>query len=81
MRVTNLADSANILDRIMTDRNLTNADLVKASTEQLTFKQVHKARSGKPLTPNVQNKIVKALRAVLGPEVGTYTVKQIFPAP
>ncbi len=53
------------LDELMTELGLSNADLVKASTEQLTFKMVQKARKGKPLTPNVQNKILAALK-VLG---------------
>ncbi len=49
----------------MTKLGLSNADLVKASTEQLTFKMVQKARKGKPLTPNVQNKIIAALKALV----------------
>ncbi len=48
----------------MTRLGLTNADLVKASTEQLTFKMVQKARKGKLLTPNVQQKILTALQTV-----------------
>ncbi|MDO8730372.1 MAG: hypothetical protein Q7J69_04220 [Candidatus Omnitrophota bacterium] len=53
------------LDELMTERGLSNADLVKASTEQLTFKMVQKARKGKPLTPNVQNKIIAALKVLI----------------
>jgi len=53
------------LDELMTELGLSNADLVKASTEQLTFKMVQKARKGKPLTPNVQNKILAALKVLL----------------
>ncbi len=49
----------------MTELGLSNADLVKASTEQLTFKMVQKARKGKPLTPNVQNKINGALKVLV----------------
>lgn len=52
------------LDALMTRLGLTNADLVKASTEQLTFKMVQKARKGKLLTPNVQQKILTALQTV-----------------
>ena len=48
----------------MLREGLSNADLVKASTEQLTFKMVQKGRKGKPLTPNVQGKILRALAAV-----------------
>ena len=35
------------LDELMTELGLSNADLVKASTEQLTFKMVQKARGGR----------------------------------
>ena len=52
------------LDSIMTKFSLSNADLVKASTEQLTFKMVAKGRKGKRLTTNVQDKILTALLAV-----------------
>lgn len=51
------------LDALMNRLGLTNADLVKASTEQLTFKMVHKGRTGRRLTPNVQAKIHNALLA------------------
>ena len=53
------------LDVIMTEHGLTNADLVRVSTEQLTFKMVQKARKGKPITPNVQKKIDAALKTAL----------------
>lgn len=59
------------LDELMTERGLSNADLVKASTEQLTFKMVQKARKGKPLTPNVQNKILAALKVLVPGSRGT----------
>jgi hypothetical protein len=45
---------------------LSNADLVKASTEQLTFKQVQKARSGRPVTANIRQKILRAIDACGG---------------
>ncbi len=51
------------LDSILKARGLSNADLVKASTEQLTFKQVQKARTGRPVTANIQGKITRALNA------------------
>lgn len=54
------------IDGILKARGLDNADLVKASTEQLTFKQVQKARSGRPVTANIQGKIVRALNACGG---------------
>ena len=49
------------LDTVMTALGLTNADLVKASTEQLSFKMVQKGRKGRRLTPNTQEKILTAL--------------------
>ena len=52
------------LDTLMTQLGLTNADLVKASTDQLSFKMVQKGRSGRRLTPNCQEKILKALLAL-----------------
>ncbi len=51
------------LDQIMTKLGLSNAQLVNASTEQLTFKMVQKGRRGRRLTPNVQEKILNALHA------------------
>lgn len=54
------------IDSILKARGLTNEDLVKASTQQLTFKQVHKARAGRPVTPNIQDKILRALNACGG---------------
>ena len=64
------------LDGILTALNLSNEDLVKASTEQLTFKQVRKARAGKKVTPNVQEKILRALNACAGQE--RYQLHQLF---
>ena len=49
------------IDRLMAKIGLTNADLVNASTEQLSFKMVQKARKGRPLSLHVQEKILKAL--------------------
>ena len=49
------------LDALMIRLGLSNADLVNASTEQLTFKMVQKGRRGRNLTGNVQHKILSAL--------------------
>jgi uncharacterized protein YbcV (DUF1398 family) len=49
------------LDALMTKLGLSNADLVNASTEQLSFKNVQKGRTGRHLTPNIQDKILAAL--------------------
>ncbi len=43
---------------------LESADLVAASTEQLSFKMVAKGCKGRRLTPNVKNKILSAIKAV-----------------
>ncbi len=51
------------LDALMTQLGITNANLVQASTEQLSFKMVQKGRKGRRLTPNVQEKILNALLA------------------
>ena len=51
------------LDAIMTRLGLANADLVRASKEQLTHKVVQKGRKGRRLTPNARWKILEALNA------------------
>jgi hypothetical protein len=51
------------IDELMAKLGLTNADLVKASTQMLTFKMVQKARKGRRLTLNVQQKVLNAIRA------------------
>jgi len=51
------------LDAVMAELELKNHDLVAASTEGLTHKQVQKGRKGRRLTRNVQDKIVAALSA------------------
>ena len=67
------------LDDWMTRHGLTNADLVNASTEQLTSKMVQKGRKGRTLTPNVQKKILKALLAAKpGLDAG---LRDLFPGP
>lgn len=64
------------LDALMTRLGISNADLVEASTEHLTFKMVHKGRKGRRLTLNVQTKILQALHA-LKPETGL-TLADLF---
>ncbi len=49
------------LDAVMEEHGLKNHDLVAASTEGLTHKQVQKGRKGRRLTRNIQDKIVAAL--------------------
>ncbi|MDK2858200.1 MAG: hypothetical protein PWQ29_706 [Verrucomicrobiota bacterium] len=54
------------LDRIMVERGLKNHDLVAASKEGLTHKQVQKGRKGRRLTRNAQDKIAAALSEAVG---------------
>ena len=42
------------LDEVMKGCSLKNDDLVQASREQLTHKQVQKARQGRRITPNIK---------------------------
>lgn len=51
------------LDALLENLGLQNSDLVAASTEQLTHKQVQKARKGRQVTENIQGKILMALQA------------------
>lgn len=51
-------------DALMTQLGLTNAQLVHASTAQLSFKMVQKARKGRRLSPNMQTKILTALLTI-----------------
>ncbi len=64
------------LDAIMGSLDLQNHDLVKSSTEQITHKMVHKARSGRRLTRKVQIKILNALNACQTQR--SFTLKEIF---
>ncbi len=52
------------LDTIMNQLHLTNAQLVNASTEQLSFKMLQKGRKGDRLSPRMQDKILRALLTV-----------------
>lgn len=51
------------LDSVLTRLEISNADLVRISTEQLSFKAVQKARKGRRLSPNLQKKILRAVLA------------------
>jgi len=64
------------LDAVMIRLGLTNADVVKASVRQLTFKMIQKGRKGRRLTPNIQHKILEAFH-VLKPEE-KFTLKDFF---
>lgn len=51
------------LDQIMTGLGLTNANLVDISTDQLTFRNVAKARKGRRIKFRIQTKVLRALNA------------------
>lgn len=48
------------LTRLMAERDLEPADLVAASTEQLTYKMVSRAMKGRRLTANTMGKVLRA---------------------
>ena len=63
------------LDTVMTELELTNHDLVAASSEGLTHKQVNKGRKGRRITRNIQDKIAVALSVAADKE---FHVKELF---
>ncbi|MEM9281335.1 MAG: hypothetical protein AAGA96_05880 [Verrucomicrobiota bacterium] len=48
------------IDQLMVEKGIDNHQLVEASTEQLTHKQVQRARKGRRLTANMQGKVLAA---------------------
>ncbi|NLX25951.1 MAG: hypothetical protein GXY61_08350 [Lentisphaerae bacterium] len=65
------------LDAIMTEKGIKNHDLVAACTPgYINHKQVQKARKGRRLTTNLQDKILEALNAYSDPE--SYAFEQVF---
>ena len=64
------------LDEILNKCSLKNEDLVRASKEQLTHKQVQKGRQGKAITINIKRKIMRALNRI--DEKNKYTQKELF---
>jgi len=63
------------LDALMNELELKNHDLVEASTDGLTHKQVQKGRKGRRLTRNIQDKIATALSATAEK---SYSVPELF---
>ncbi len=63
------------LDAIMEKHGLKNHDLVAASKDGLTHKQVQKGRKGRRLTRHTQDKIITALSVCTGE---SYKLDQIF---
>ncbi|QHI69252.1 hypothetical protein [Tichowtungia aerotolerans] len=63
------------LDAIMEEQGLKNHDLVAASTDGLTHKQVNKGRKGRRLTRNIQEKIVASISVATG---SSYSISDLF---
>jgi len=63
------------LAAIMTRLNLKPHDLVAASAEQITHKMIARACKGRRLTPNVQQKVLRALNAATEK---TFTLPDLF---
>lgn len=53
------------LDTLMSDWGLENHQLVETSTEQLTHKQVQRARKGRRLTLKMMMKVTRAFNVVI----------------
>lgn len=53
------------IDALLREFEADNHEVVDASPEQLTHKQVQRARKGRRLTANMQAKILEAVRAYL----------------
>ena len=65
------------LDTIMTEQEIKNHDLVAAVPPgTITHKQVQKARKGRRLTTNIQDKVLEALNAFVGSDF--YEFKDVF---
>jgi hypothetical protein len=60
---------------LMTKLGLKPHDLVAASTEQVTHKMVARACKGRWLTPNTQDKILRALNAASGQ---SHSLRELF---
>lgn len=67
------------LDGLLVSLNLSNSDLVAASTQQLTHKMVQKGRKGRRISLNIQTKILVALET-LRPEQ-KWTLQDLFNYP
>ena len=61
--------------KIMELHGLKTQDLVKSSTEQITFKMISRAIKGRRLTPNVKFKILNAINKATGKQ---HQLKDLF---
>jgi len=64
------------LNELLDKLNLQNDDLARHSTQQLTHKQIQKARKGRRVTENIKRKIVVALNACAKDE--KFNIKDLF---
>jgi|MDTC01.3.fsa_nt_gb hypothetical protein len=53
------------LDQLMTEHELSNTDVVKASAKSVTHKMVNKGRRGRRLSRKVQTKVYQAFCSAL----------------
>lgn len=65
-------------NELMKRWNLTNHDLVAISTEQLTHKQVQKARQGRQLTLKMMQKVCRALNVAIWEKLTPVQKEQYF---
>ena len=65
------------LDSILDELNISNHDLVAASTEHLNHKMVKKGRKGKAISRKIHFKILNALNSIT-PEDVKYKIKDLF---
>lgn len=65
MEMTDRDHGSQPLDAMMTRHGLENHDLVNISEEQLTHKQVQKARKGRQLTLKTMQKVARAFNVAL----------------
>jgi hypothetical protein len=63
------------IGEVMRMHGVTPAQVVAATDEQLTFKVVSKACKGRRLTPHMQDKLTRALNAVLS---ASYASGELF---
>lgn len=66
------------LDELMKRWHLTNHDLVEISPEQLTHKQVQKARQGRQLTLKMMQKVCRALNVAIWERLTPMQKEQYF---
>lgn len=66
------------LDRLMEEWGLGNHDLVDVSTEQLTHKQVQRARKGREMTLKMKMKVARAFNVAIWTRLGEEEREKYF---